>query len=204
MIYNDSWLLCSVISTDGICAWWWHSVVQYYVRQKWRNLKAPAKSYPADFARNGMSQLEPFPLLLWDFSTFVQQSAGNPDRDILHESRRSKWRRRIAALPRKKAHTKNNSRSMTTARQSWNIIVSRVGFLCKATQPIKLYIVKTHCCVFTQVERPCLTGALMFGFLILEASCRAYPVSVFSSAPCAVGSSLRYVFIIEYISKKVK
>ena len=124
IINDSSYILSSVISTDGICAWWLNRVVRYYVRQKWRNLKAPAKSYPADFARNGMSQLEPFPLLLWDFSTFVQ-----------HKSRRSKWRRRIAALPRKKAHTKNNSRSMTTARQSWNIIVSRVGFLCKAIQP---------------------------------------------------------------------
>ena len=98
IINDSSYILSSVISTDGICAWWLNRVVRYYVRQKWRNLKAPAKSYPADFARNGMSQLEPFPLLLWDFSTFVQQSAGNPDRDILYESRRSKWRGRYASI----------------------------------------------------------------------------------------------------------
>jgi len=71
IINDSSYILSSVISTDGICAWWLNRVVRYYVRQKWRNLKALAEFYPAELIRNGIDQLEPFLQEVWDFSTFV-------------------------------------------------------------------------------------------------------------------------------------
>ena len=83
-------LFISVISTDGICAWCLYRVVQYYVGQKWRNLKAVAVNVPAEISRYGSIQLDKIPLEVWDFSTSVQHSTGLPNCVIPHKSCRSK------------------------------------------------------------------------------------------------------------------
>ena len=87
-------IIYSVISTDGIYAYWPSRVVRYYVGQKWRNLKPPAVKIPTKKSRYGSIQLERIPLVLLDFSTFVQHRTGLHDRVVKHKSRRSKWRKR--------------------------------------------------------------------------------------------------------------
>ena len=51
-------LSINVISTDGICAKWQSRVVRYYVRQKWRNLKAVAGKKITEISRYGSIQLD--------------------------------------------------------------------------------------------------------------------------------------------------
>ena len=49
-------LTVTIISTDGISAEWLCRVVRYYVPQKWRNLKSPAKFTPVELNHNGIFQ----------------------------------------------------------------------------------------------------------------------------------------------------
>ena len=49
-----------VISTDGICAEWKRRVVRFYVRQKWRNLKAVASYFAScTIIRYGTNNQQP-------------------------------------------------------------------------------------------------------------------------------------------------